>query len=103
MKTPVLGSAFFTLLALVLSHAGFVHASPSPADSLHFCRPLDFQPEQVDSHAAAKRLADLDTGEPPHRSAHQSIAEQHRQGEEEGRGGRHANRKKVDSRCASRP
>ena len=64
MNAPVLRSALFALLALVLSPPAFVHASPPPADSLQYCLPLDFQPEQHDTNAAAKRLADLDTGEP---------------------------------------
>ena len=40
------------------------HAStPLPGDSLH-CLPLVFKQEELDRNAAAKRLADLDTGEP---------------------------------------
>ena len=65
MNAPVLRSALFALLALVLSPAGFVHASPSPADSLHFCLPFDYEQWLRDHpRPAAKRLADLDTGEP---------------------------------------
>ena len=64
MKAPFLRSALFALLPLVLTPPALVHASPSLADSLHFCRLLDFHPEQLDTNAAAKRLADLNTGEP---------------------------------------
>ena len=63
MKFPILQSAFFALLGLVFSWPAFVHASPSPADSLPFFQPLDFQPDPYAS-ASAKRLADLDIGEP---------------------------------------
>ena len=52
------------MLALVLFQVGICHASPSPSDSLHSC--LFLEPEQYPSviHAAGKRLADLDAGEP---------------------------------------
>ena len=65
MKAPVLRSALFALLALVLSPSALVHASPSLADGLHFCAPLDYEQWRRDHpRPAAKRLADLDTGEP---------------------------------------
>ena len=65
MNAPVLRSALFALLALVLSPPTFLHASPPPADSLHFCLPFDYEQWRRDHpRPAAKRLADLDTGEP---------------------------------------
>ena len=65
MKAPFLRSALFALLALVLSPSAFVHASPPPADSLHFCLPFDYDQWRRDHpRPAAKRLADLHTGEP---------------------------------------
>ena len=65
MKAPVLRSALFALLPLVLSPPALVHASPSLADGLHFCAPLDYEQWRRDHpRPAAKRLADLDTGEP---------------------------------------
>ena len=65
MKAPFLRSALFALLALVLTPPAFVHASPPPADSLHFCLPFDYDQWRRDHpRPAAKRLADLDTGEP---------------------------------------
>ena len=62
-KTPVLRSAVFTLLGLVPASPGFLQASPLPADSLHSCLPFEYGKWQHD-RPAAKRLANLDTGEP---------------------------------------
>ena len=64
MKLPALPSTLLALLALVLSPPAFVHASPSPADSLHYCLLLDSEADSPVIHAAGKRLADLDVGEP---------------------------------------
>ena len=64
MKAPVIRSAFFALLGFLPAPPALVHASPPLADSLHFCKLLDFDQERLDTNAAAKRLADLDTGEP---------------------------------------
>ncbi len=65
MNPPVVHSAFLALLGLLLSPIAVVHASPSPADSVHFCLLLDFEQWQRDRpRPAAKRLADLDVGEP---------------------------------------
>ena len=61
---PLTGSALLALAGLLFSLPGFVHASPPPADSPLFSRLLDFHPDQLDTNAAAKRLADLNTGEP---------------------------------------
>ena len=41
------------------------HASPSPADSVHFCAPFDYEQWERDHpRPATKRLANLDVGEP---------------------------------------
>ncbi len=65
MKTSVLHSAFLALLSLLLSPIAVVHASPAPADSVHFCLPVDFEQWARDrARPAAKRLADLNVGEP---------------------------------------
>ena len=66
MKSPVLHSAFLVLLVLLLSPMAVTNASPPPADSVHFsCQLVD--PEQLERDRplpAAKRLADLNVGEP---------------------------------------
>ena len=65
MKTPALHSALFALIGLILSPLSVVHASPPPADSLHFCAPFDYEQWRRDHpRPAAKRLADLNVGEP---------------------------------------
>ena len=57
------------LTCLALSPPAEVHASPSPADSVHFCA-FDHEqwrpdhPRPAASRPAAKRLADLNVGEP---------------------------------------
>ena len=64
MKGFVLPFALYTLIGLVLSPAGFLHASP-PAGSLGYCLPFGYEEWQLEHpRPAAKRLADLDTGEP---------------------------------------
>ena len=64
MKGSVLPFAIFFLVGLVLSPAGFLHAS-LPADSLQYCLPFDCEQWQREHpRPAAKRLADLNTGEP---------------------------------------
>ena len=52
------------ILTLLLSPLAVCHASPSPSDSLHSC--LFYEPglPPPGGHAAGKRLADLDAGEP---------------------------------------
>ena len=52
------------VLPFLLFPTAICHASPSPSDSLHSC--LFLEPDQSPSviHAAGKRLADLDAGEP---------------------------------------
>ena len=63
MKWPVFPSAL--LLLLSLSPSPGTPASPTPADSVHFCLPIDFERWERDRPAAAaKRLADLPAGEP---------------------------------------
>lgn len=66
MRTFLFLRPFFAFLLLGLPQGRAVHASPGlPADSLHFCLPFDFEQWQRDQpRSAAKRLADLDTGEP---------------------------------------
>ena len=75
MKPPVLHSALFALLGLLLSPMADAYlpclrqqagASPSSADSVHFsCQLVDHEQLERDRpHPAAKRLADLNVGEP---------------------------------------
>ena len=63
MKTLVVHSVFFALIGLMLSPL-VAHASSSPADSVHFCAPFDYEQWRRDhSRPAGKRLA-LNVGEP---------------------------------------
>ena len=62
MNAPVLRSALLYLLGLVFSPSAFLHASP-PADNLHHSLPFDYE-QWKQERPAAKRLADLDVGEP---------------------------------------
>ena len=56
---------FFPLIGLILSPLAVVHASPSTADSVHFCLPFDYERWQRDHPLpAGKRLADRNSGEP---------------------------------------
>ena len=65
MKTLVVHSAFFTLIGFVLSPLAVAHASPSSADSVHFCAPFDYEQWRRDHPLpAGKRLTDLNVGEP---------------------------------------
>ena len=65
MKILVLHSALSALVGLFLLPLAVVHASPSPADSVHFCQLIDFEQWQRDrTRPAAKRLANLNVGEP---------------------------------------
>ena len=65
MKPLVLYFAILALIGLVLSPLEVIYASPSPADSMHFCQPLDFEQWQRDRlRPAGKRLMDLNIGEP---------------------------------------
>ena len=64
MKTLVFHYAFLALIGLVLSPLAVAYASPSPADSMHFCQLIDFEQWQRDHpRPAGKRLA-LNVGEP---------------------------------------
>ena len=64
MKASVRHLALFAFFALILSPLAVVHASPSPADSLHFCG-FDYEQWRRDHpRPAGKRLADLNRGEP---------------------------------------
>ena len=55
----------FALIGLMLLPLAVVHASPSPADSVHFCAPFDYEQWRRDHpRPASKRLVDLDVGEP---------------------------------------
>ena len=66
MRFPVQTSALFVLLGMLLSpppQEG--HASSPPADSVHFCLPVDPEQRQRDEPLpAGKWAADLDVGEP---------------------------------------
>ena len=66
MKTPVLHFVFLALLGSFLTPLAVAYASPSPADSVHFCQIID--PEEWERERAllpaAKRLQDLNVGEP---------------------------------------
>ena len=64
MKTLVFHSAFLALIGLVLSPLAVAYASPSPADSMHFCQLIDYEQWRRDHpRPAGKRLA-LNVGEP---------------------------------------
>ncbi len=55
----------FALIGLILSPLAIVHASPPPADSVLFCAPFDYEQWRREHlRPAAKRLADLNAGEP---------------------------------------
>ena len=55
----------FALIGLILSPLAVVHAAPSPADSVHFCAPFDYEQWRRDHpRPAAKRLSDLNEGQP---------------------------------------
>ena len=55
----------FALIGLILSPLAVVHASPSTADSVHFCAPFDYEQWRRDHpRPAGKRLANLNVGEP---------------------------------------
>ena len=67
MKTPILSfrPAFFALIGLLLPPLAVAHEWPYPADSVHFPR-YDFEQWERDRpRPAAKRLANLNVGEPP--------------------------------------
>ena len=65
MKTLVRHSAFLALIGLVFSPLAVAHASSPPADSVHFCAFDDYEQWRRDHpRPAAKRLANLDIGEP---------------------------------------
>ena len=65
MKKFTTHPAFFVLIILVLSPIVAVYASSSPADSVHFCLPFDYEQWRRDHpRPAAKRLTNLNVGEP---------------------------------------
>ena len=65
MKPPVFHSSFIAFLVLILLPTAQVHASPPLADSVHFCAFDDYEQWRRDHpRPAAKRLADLNAGEP---------------------------------------
>ena len=65
MKLPVLLVATIGLLGFLLSPVPPTHASPSTADSVHVCALYDYEQWRLEHpRPAAKRLADLDVGEP---------------------------------------
>ena len=65
MKTPVRHSTLFALIGLVFSPLALAHASSPPADGVHFCAFDDYEQWRRDHpRPAAKRLANLNTGEP---------------------------------------
>ncbi len=64
MKSLALQLSLFVLLGLVVLPLA-AHASPPPADSVHFCVPFDYEQWRRDHPLpAAKRPADLKAGEP---------------------------------------
>ena len=65
MKPPVLRFTLFAMLGVFLCPPATGHASPPPADSTHFCAFDDYEQWRRDHpRPAAKRLADLNAGEP---------------------------------------
>ena len=65
MKTLVHHSTLFALIGLVFSPLALAHASSPPADSVHFCAFDDYEQWRRDHpQPAAKRLANLNAGEP---------------------------------------
>ena len=65
MKTPIRHSALFALISLILSPLAVAHASSPPADSVHCCAFDDYEQWRRDHpQPAAKRLANLNAGEP---------------------------------------
>ncbi len=63
-KAFVLHSAFFAIASFTLLRPPAAHASPPPADSVHFCAFDHEQWRRDHPRPAAKRLADLNVGEP---------------------------------------
>ena len=65
MKKFIIHPAFFLSVILMLSPMAAVYASSSPADSVHFCLPFDYEQWRRDHpRPAAKRLTNLNVGEP---------------------------------------
>ena len=65
MKSILLRGALLGLSCPVLSSPPAAHGSPPPADSVHFCAFDDYEQWRRDHpRPAAKRLADLNAGEP---------------------------------------
>ena len=64
MRPLVLQSVLPALLGPLLPPIPLVHATAPHPDSLRFCRVHDIETHDLHVHAAGKRLADLDTGEP---------------------------------------
>ena len=64
MKLSVLPSTLLALFVPILSPLAIAHASPPAADSVHFCA-FEYERSRRDHpEPAAKRLADLNVGEP---------------------------------------
>ena len=65
MKTPVLHLVFLALLSSFLTPPAFAHQPSSPTDSTHF-QPFDYEQWERERalRPAAKRLQDLNVGEP---------------------------------------
>ena len=63
MKTLVRYFALFALLSLIHSPLAIAHELPSSADRVHF-QPFDYYEREREHRPAAKRLADLNIGEP---------------------------------------
>ena len=65
MKTPVCLSVLFASIGLMLSPLSVVHASSPPTDSAHFCAFDAYEQwEREHPRPAAKRLANLNRGQP---------------------------------------
>ncbi len=64
MKKSIFRFAFFALTGLLIFSTSVGYASPTESNEVLFCLPLDFEQGERDTHAAAKRLADLNVGEP---------------------------------------
>ena len=64
-KASALHSAFFAIVWFTHLSPGRAHPSPPPADSAHFCAFNDYVQWRRDHpQPAAKRLANLNAGEP---------------------------------------
>ena len=64
--TDVFRVSLFVLAFMIPTTAGYASSSPAPADSFHFCLPLDLDEMQArDSiYAASKQALNLNVGPP---------------------------------------